>query len=141
MPLTQDNLFAPAIGAVIQLIAAFGILGEIQDSINSIWRIKAKPKRCILKLLINRLLSFFMLVSIGFILTVKLIVNALVNLLTTAIGNYFPGMTLYLLFAFDNLLTIVAITSLFTVIFKILPDAQIKWKYVMVGALVTAALL
>ncbi|HUM46431.1 MAG TPA: YihY/virulence factor BrkB family protein [Chitinophagales bacterium] len=138
--LTQDNLFATAIGAGLLLIAASGIFGEIQDSINSIWGIKAKPKRGIVKLLINRLLSFSMLVTIGFILTVTLMINALVNLLSTAIGSYFPGMTLYFLFAFDNLLTIVAITSLFAIIFKILPDAQIKWKFVMVGALVTAAL-
>lgn len=82
-----------------------------------------------------------MLVTIGFVLMVALIVNALVNLLSTAIGNYFPGATLYFLFVFDNLLTLAAITTLFAVIFKILPDAIIKWKYVMVGAIVTAALL
>lgn len=138
--LTQDNLFATAIGAVILLLAASGIFGEIQDSINRIWGIKAKPKRGLIRLLTKRLLSFSMLVTIGFVLMVALIVNALVNLLSTAIGNYFPGATLYFLFVFDNLLTLAAITTLFAVIFKILPDAIIKWKYVMVGAIVTAAL-
>ncbi|MEP7128116.1 MAG: YihY/virulence factor BrkB family protein [Chitinophagales bacterium] len=138
--LTHDTLFATAVGAALLLIAASGIFGEIQDSINSIWGIKAKPKRGLLKLLINRLLSFSMLVTIGFILTVTLMISALVNLLSTAIGNYFPGITLYFLFAFNNLLTMVAITALFTIIFKILPDAVIKWRYVIVGALVTTAL-
>ncbi|MGB3076564.1 MAG: YihY/virulence factor BrkB family protein [Chitinophagales bacterium] len=138
--LTQDTLFATAVGAALLLIAASGIFGEIQDSINSIWGIKAKPKRGLLKLLINRLLSFSMLVTIGFILTVTLMISALVNLLSTAIGNYFPGITLYFLFAFNNLLTMVAITALFTIIFKILPDAVIKWRFVIVGALVTTGL-
>lgn len=138
--LTQDTLFATAVGIGILLIGASGIFGEIQDSINSIWGIKAKPKRGWVKLLINRLLSFSMLITIGFILTVTLMISALMDFISTAIGNYFPGITVYFIFAFNNLTTLLAIASLFTVIFKVLPDAVIKWQYAIVGAVVTAAL-
>lgn len=122
------------------LLGATGIFGEVQDSINTIWGIKAKPKRGLIKLVLNRLLSFSMLISIGFVLSVALLINALIALLGQGLTRYFPELTVYFFLVFDNVLTFAAITTLFALIFKLLPDAKIDFKDVAVGAVATALL-
>lgn len=138
--LSHENFVATITGIVILFLSATAIFGEIQDSINSIWGIMAKPKRGWIKLLINRLLSFSMVISIGFMLLVSLVINALVAIIGRNIGRYFPELSIYVISLFNNLFTFAAIVFLFAIIFKVLPDARIKWKDVIVGAIVTALL-
>jgi membrane protein len=138
--LRHDNLLATIIGLVTLLLAATGMFGEIQDSINSIWGLKAKPEKGLIKLLLNRLLSFSMVLVLGFILVVSLILNALLEgffnrlekLLSTDMVNY--------LFIFDHGLMVVVIMLLFAGILKVLPDAKILWKDVLVGSFTTTVL-
>jgi membrane protein len=128
------------IGIIILVIGATGVFTEIQDSINIIWGVKAKPKRGWLKIIVNRIISFSMIISIGFVLLVSLVINAVMLILSHKLASYFPALTLYLLFIFNYLLTFVVITLLFAIIFKFLPDAKIRWKDVSVGAFATAIL-
>ena len=79
--LSDRNTFATTVSVVILLIGASGVFSEIQDSINQIWGIKAKPKRGLVKFLKNRLMSFSMIGSVGFLLLVGLIVNSLMDIL------------------------------------------------------------
>src|SRR6185436_20595433 len=76
------NSFGAIIGLVILFIGATGVFTEIQDSINYIWSVKAKPKRGWLKIIINRLLSFSLIASFGFLLLVSLIVSTVMDLLS-----------------------------------------------------------
>jgi membrane protein len=76
---TETGTIGTIIGAIILVIGATGIFTEIQDSINFIWSLRAKPKRGIIKLLINRLLSFSLIISLGFLLLVSLVVSALMD--------------------------------------------------------------
>jgi membrane protein len=138
--LSGNNFLTTVVGVITLLIGASGIFGEIQDSINIIWGFKSKPRRGLLTMLINRILSFSMVVTMGFLLTVSLILNALIAALSYSIGYYFPGVTVYFLFTFNNLLTFAVITALFAIIFKVLPDAAIRWKDVRMGAFLTAIL-
>ncbi len=132
--------WASVVGVISLLIAATGVFGEIQDSINQIWRLKAKPKKGWLKLLVNRVLSFSMLVSIGFILLVSLIVNSLLDFLGGQLSGFLPYQAVYAAYFINLLITFVAISLLFGVIFKVLPDARIKWRDITVGAVATAIL-
>lgn len=70
------------------LFGATGVFSEIQDSINVIWGLKAKPKKGFIKLVINRLISFSMIITIGFLLLVSLILNALIDLLMNVYNYY-----------------------------------------------------
>jgi membrane protein len=79
--ISRDISWASIIGICALIFAATGVFAEIQDSINFIWRLKAKPKKGWLKLIINRLLSFSMVVSLGFILLVSLVINSVMDLL------------------------------------------------------------
>ena len=137
---SQHTVAGAVIGFIVLLIGATGVFAEIQGSINYIWNIQAKPKKGWLKLLINRLLSFSLVVAISFVLMVSLLVNALLDLLSDNLKRYFAHITVYVLYMVNLVLLLVIITSLFTVIFKILPDARIRWKDAITGASFTAIL-
>jgi membrane protein len=131
---------ALAIGIITLLIGASSIFVEIQDSVNLIWRVKAKPKQGWLKLLKDRLLSSSLVVSLGFLLLVSLVVNGLVLALGDQISRFLPGLGEYVLSAINLLISTAVVAVLFGVIFKVLPDAKIAWKDVWYGAIFTAVL-
>lgn len=128
------------IGSIVLVIGATGVFTEIQGSINFIWSVKAKPKKGWLKYLINRLISFSLILGLGFLLLISLIVNTLLTLLSDRLIKYFPNYTVSLFQLINLAILLIVITGLFTVIFKILPDAIISWKDALIGSALTAAL-
>ena len=138
--IAKGNAFASGASIVALIIGATSVFGEIQDSINVIWGLKAKPKRGWFKIVINRLLSFSIIVSLSFILLVSLIVSTVLDVLVDRLINLFPGIAVYLTYSLSFLLTFLSITFLFGIIFKVLPDAKIKWHDVLTGAVTTALL-
>ena len=136
----KDFTWTSAIGIGALLFAATGVFAEIQDSINQIWRLKAKPKKGWLKLILNRLLSFSMVVSLGFILLVSLVFNSVLDLFGQQLLIYLPMTEVYVAYSINLLITFITISFLFGIIFKVLPDAKIKWRDVIVGAIATAFL-
>src|SRR5476651_2693641 len=131
---------AVVFGVIILFFGASGIFIEIQDSLNIIWRVKAKPKRGWLKLIQNRFLSFSLIVSLGFLLLVSLIVNLLMTALSNWIGHFLHAITSLLLKGINLGITFIIISVLFGIIFKVLPDVKIKWRDVRSGAIFTALL-
>ncbi|HVX28235.1 MAG TPA: YihY/virulence factor BrkB family protein [Parafilimonas sp.] len=138
--IAKGNAFASIASIIAVVIGATGIFGEIQDSINFIWGLKAKPKRGIFKILLNRLLSFSIIVSVSFILLVSLLVSTVLDILSNRLTQIFPHITVYLAYAGNLLLTFIVTTFLFGTIFKILPDAKIKWRDILTGAITTSLL-
>ena len=137
---SQNTSIGTIIGAVILFIGATGIFTEIQGSINFIWSVKAKPKKSWLKYLINRALSFALVLTLGFLLIVILIASTLLSVLSEKITRFFPNGTVYLFNVINIGLLLIVITGLFLVIFKVLPDAIISWRDALVGSLFTALL-
>jgi membrane protein len=128
-----------AITSVITLlIGATTVFAEIQDSINSIWGLKVKPKAGLWLLIKTRLLSFGVIGALGFLLLVSLSVTALIEGLGTKLKAYFPDVTVVLFYIINLAITFAVVTTLFGVIFKVLPDAKVKWKDVIAGAITTA---
>jgi membrane protein len=140
--LSTDGPLATIIGALVLVVGATTIFGEVQTSINSIWHLKAKPKkgRGLLKMILNRLLSFSMILSLGFILLVSLIINGAMDFLLDRLMEMYPVVTVVLGYILNLVLTFFITAFIFAAIFKMLPDARIKWKHVRVGAAVTAVL-
>ena len=128
------------LGVAILLVGATGVFTEMQDSINYIWSIKTKPKKSIVKFFFDRLISFSLIISFGFILMVSLAVHALVDILHDKLKSFFTEVTVIVFQGLNYLILFVVITTLFAVIFKILPDASIRWKDTFVGATFTAVL-
>ncbi|MES2559378.1 MAG: YihY/virulence factor BrkB family protein [Bacteroidota bacterium] len=134
----QGSGWAKGLGIVTLILTATGVFTEIQDSINTIWGLKAKPKKGFLKLVFNRLTSFSLLISVGFVLVVSLLINALISELTFRIQYYFPAIPVILFYILNQTIIFMVLTFLFASIFKVLPDAKIKWKEVLAGAIITA---
>jgi membrane protein len=137
---THATTLGATIGIIILIIAATGVFTEMQGSINFIWSVKAKPKKGWLKYLGNRLLSFSLVVGLGFVLLVSLIINALLTLLSDKLVKMFPHYTVYLLTILNTFIILAVITGLFAVIYKVLPDAVISWKDALIGSAFTALL-
>lgn len=139
--LSRGSYFATIVGIITLLIGATSVFSEIQDSINYIWKLKSKPKGTgILKLVLNRLLSFSIVVSLGFLLMVSLLINGAMDALLTRLTELFPQLTVIMVYIFNVILTFAITSLLFGLIFKVLPDARVQWKHVRAGAFTTAAL-
>jgi len=140
--LSQSSYFATIVGIITLIFGATSVFSEIQDSINYIWKLKTKPRKGMgfLKLLFNRLLSFSLVVTLGFLLLVSLLINGLMDMLITRLTSMFPELTVVMVYAVNVIITFGITALLFALIFKILPDARIKWRHVRAGAFTTAIL-
>lgn len=140
LALSGDSVVAIIIGVITLLIGATGIFIEIQDSINQIWKVKAVPKKGWLKLLKDRFLSLSMVGSLGFLLIVSLIINGMVSAVSTVLSNHLPENTLFLFDVVNLMITFLVLVFLFSIIYKVLPDAEIPWRGVRTGAIFTSLL-
>ncbi|HRO41509.1 MAG TPA: YihY/virulence factor BrkB family protein [Flavipsychrobacter sp.] len=131
---------AATIGIVTLLVGATTVFAEIQDSINTIWRIKPKPKKGWLKMLQNRFLSFSVIISLGFIMLVSLGLSSLIDGFFKSLQARFPDVGVVIFYIFNQVILFAVTTLIFGVVFKVLPDAKIKWKDVLAGSVVTAIL-
>jgi membrane protein len=137
---SQSGTTGAFIGIILLLIGATSVFSEIQDSINYIWSIRAKPKRGFVKLVLNRILSFSLVVGFGFIMMVSLAIHALVDLLYEHLTHFLSDNLLFFFVGINYCILFLVITLLFAIVFKVLPDATVRWKDAFVGAAFTAVL-
>jgi membrane protein len=133
------SMLATVIGVALALFGATGVFGQLQDALNTIWGVKAKPSRGIWGLLRTRFLSFAMVAGICFLLLVSLAIEALLKGFSHYVQSVLPGgimiaLTIYVVFDFA------VVVLLFAMIFKFLPDVEIQWRDVWIGAVMTAIL-
>src|SRR6266536_2311661 len=131
------STLATTIGIALALFGASGVFGQLQDALNTVWGVKAKPGLGIWGFLRTRFLSFAMVAGICFLLLVSLAIEALLKGFSHYIQTTIPGgltiaVSVYLIFDFA------VITTLFAMIFKFLPDVKTRWKDMWVGAIMTA---
>ncbi|HSI12251.1 MAG TPA: YihY/virulence factor BrkB family protein [Chthoniobacter sp.] len=134
-----SSVLAGIMGAVTLLLGASGVFGQLKDALNTVWGVKAKPGQGVAQYIRERLLSFGMVLVIGFLLLVSLTLTTALAGLTAYLGSAFPlskALTAILGFC----LSFGTITLLFAAVFKILPDAKVKWRDVWIGAAVTGLL-
>ncbi len=136
--LSDSNMFAAIFGGIMLLIGASGVFAEIQSSINFIWGLKAKPNKGLVMFIKNRLMSFSMIASVGFLLLVSLTVNTVMDVLNAQLVRYFPDLTLYVFYVLNIIILFASTTLLFSIIFKTLPDGTMSWKDTFIGAAFTS---
>ncbi len=130
---------ATIVGVVVLLIGATTVFAELQNSLDRIWRAPARNSSGIWNLVRARLLSFGMILAIGFMMIVSLIASAALAALASWYQPYF-GSYERVAAAFDTVLSFTFLTVSFALIYKIIPRVEIRWRDVWVGALVTAVL-
>jgi membrane protein len=142
-----QGTIAALLSLVISLIGASGVFAELQDSLNTIWEVRPKPNRGILGMIRDRFLSISMVFGIAFLLLVTMVVSSLITaasqwILANTLG--LSGSTNHLAaivtFIIDIIVSTAVVTVLFAAMFKVLPDATIRWSDVWLGAGVTSIL-
>ncbi len=127
------------IGFALALFGASGVFGQLQAALNTIWGVKAKPGRSIWRFVRSRFLSFALIAGIGFLLLVSLVIETGIKALSHYLQSVLPGALTVIIpvyLTFD----LVIVTAVFTMIFKILPNATTRWRDVWIGAVLTAIL-
>lgn len=137
---SHDSWISTAIGVVLLMVGATTVFGQLQGSLNDIWSVTAKPSKSgWLLMLIQRLVSFAMVLTIGFLLVSSLILStALTSIVKLASGVL--GESEWLVHAADLLVGLAVITVLFAMLFKVLPDVRLRWREVWMGAFLTSVL-
>jgi membrane protein len=132
---------ASALGIVFLIVGATGAFVQLQSSLNRTWKVKPDPRRGgVRNFLMKRVLSFGMILGIAFLLLVSLVISAALSALGGYMGRLLPGIGAGVLELFNNLVSFGVIAVLFAAMFKFLPDAEIDWRDVWVGAGVTTFL-
>jgi membrane protein len=136
----QSSGIMTVIGILTLLVGATGLFIQLQKSLNRMWDVKTNPDAGVGKMLIDRMLSLGVILSIGFLLMISLVVTAAVSALTGWLMTMIPDFLVYGFYILDFILSFATITLLFALIFKMLPDVKIEFRSVWVGAAVTAFL-
>jgi membrane protein len=138
-----QGIVATLLGIITLLFGALGVFNELHNALNTIWDIEEEESKGFLesikKVIFSRLLSFSMILGIGFLLLVSLVVSAGLSAAQETIGNAIPVSEI-LLQLVNLIISTGVITVLFALIYKFLPDAEIAWRDVWLGAFVTAVL-
>lgn len=136
----NKSLITTIIGIATLIFGATGVFYQLQLSLNDVWGIKQDPKAGFKKLLTDRAMGFAFVLVIGFLLLVSFLVSAGISVLSGYIQSIFPHFSVITAYIFNGILSIAIISALFALLFKYLPDAEIKWKTVRIGAIITACL-
>lgn len=137
---THGGFIPTIVGIVIMLIGATTVFMQLQAALNQIWHVEAAPDHsAILGFIRNRLLSLAVVISLGFFMLVSLVLSATISGLHGYLTTFFPGAAI-LVRVLNIVVTLVMITVVIALIFKFLPDVEIAWRDVWVGAVITSAL-
>lgn len=135
----QSRGTATIFGVVVSIFGATAVFVQLQDALNRIWGVQPSPDKFWWSLLMTRVVSFGVVLSIGFLLLVSLLISAAITTVSETLSLQLPGgSTLW--YYIDLFSSLLVITLLFTLLFRYLPDARIAWRDVWVGALITAVL-
>ncbi|MGO1520763.1 MAG: YihY/virulence factor BrkB family protein [Sphingobacterium sp.] len=128
------------VGAGTLMFTSTTIFVDIQNSINTIWKVKPKPKKGWLKIIINRLISFSMILGLVFLLMASLIISSVIGIMTDYFSQFIEGLNLRTIDWLNTSITYLIISALFGTIYAFLPDARVRFKDIMGGAFFTALL-
>jgi membrane protein len=135
----KTGMLSTIIGFVALLFGAGGVVGQLQTSLNRIWEVKPKPGQGIWGFLRQRFFSFAMVLAIGFLLLVSLVVTAVLSSFTGMLSSFLGDAT-FVAHAIDIVVSFGFVTLLFALIYKYVPDVEIQWRDVWVGAALTSIL-
>jgi len=135
----RAGILATTIGSVAFIVAATGAFLELQAALNTIWRVKSKPGAHLKAFAIDRLRSFGLVVAIGFLLMVSLAVTAALAAFSAWLSRHSSGVPL-VWSGVQVIVSLVGTTTLFALLYRVLPDVHLGWRDVATGAFVTAVL-
>jgi len=139
---TTHGIIATVAGLITLMFSASGVLIELRDALNTIWEVKtptASGFGMVTSFIKQRLFSFAIVLSIGFLLIVSLVISTWISALGTFSASFFPGEQA-ILHVVNSLISFIVISALFGAIYKIMPDVRIEWRDVVFGGAATSLL-
>lgn len=138
---SKDSVWAAIIGVLVLIFGATGVFVQLQATLNMIWEVKPSSKKSgILHTLRTRLFSFGLILAIAFLLLISLVVSTALAAFSDWLRADRSDALAFLMHAVDFVISLLVISTLFGLMFKFLPDAKIRWRDVIVGAIVTGLL-
>lgn len=135
----STGIISTIVGTVVLLLGASGVFGALQDGLDTIWEVQPKPGRGIAGLIKSRFLSLTMVFGVCFLLLISLAISAALSALGKYAGEALP-MPVFVLELLNFIVSLVIITLLFALMYKFIPDVEIRWNDVWIGAAITALL-
>ncbi len=136
----KASFFAAALSILTLIVGCTGVFAQLQSELNQIWEVRVEAEKKWLRVLRTRFFSFGLVIAIAFLMLVSLIITAGLSLLNGWIKEHLPDVMLYIFYLINFAVSFSVITVLFALMFKVLPDAQVRWRNVWIGAGVTAGL-
>ncbi|MDQ3392872.1 MAG: YihY/virulence factor BrkB family protein [Bacteroidota bacterium] len=136
----DNSVLATIIGIGTLLFGATAVFYQLQKSLNILWGVEVKEGQGIKKLLVDRATSLGVILVIGFLLLISLTLTTFLSALSEWITSVLPDFMIYFFFIINFIVSFGIVTVLFAMIYKILPDVEIGWKSVWIGATITALL-
>ncbi|WP_161531106.1 YihY/virulence factor BrkB family protein [Riemerella anatipestifer] len=136
----QDGIIMRIIGIATLIFGATTLFFQLQKSLNELWDVKAEPKRALLKFLTDRANSLGMILIIGFLMMITMVLSTLIGLANEFISQHLGLETYYIIQIINISVGFFIVVLLFALMFKVLPDVQLSWRSVWVGAFITAFL-
>jgi membrane protein len=137
---SKSTIWGSILGGIILLAGSTAVFVELQKSLNLIWQVEVVPQNGIFTILKARLFSFGLILAIAFLMMVSLLVSTGLSTMANWFKVYVDDSTIIIFNTLNFLFSFVVISMLFALMFKILPDAKIRWKHVWLGSLVTGIL-
>lgn len=139
---TIDNAgyIAKIIGIATLTFSATTVFVNIQLALNAVWGVRAKPQKGWLKLIMDRLFSFVLVIVLGVLLLASILIEAVLGNFRDLLVGFFSDYTVYLMVVASSITNIAIVSLVFALVFKLLPDAKVRWKDVWVGSIVTTIL-
>ncbi|AYO56954.1 ribonuclease BN [Chryseobacterium sp. 6424] len=136
----KENIFMKIVGIFSLVFGATTIFFQLQKSLNHLWDVEPAPRKALIKFLLDRANSLGMILVIGFLLMITMVLSSVISLFNNFIASQFGLETYYLMELVNFLIGFVIVSLVFAFMFKVLPDAEIAWKSVWAGAILTAIL-
>ncbi|MDR9456189.1 MAG: YihY/virulence factor BrkB family protein [Salegentibacter sp.] len=137
--LSGDSTWAIIFGIGLLLFGATGVFFQLKKAMNNIWNVAAK-KSNFMQLILDRVISFGMVLVIGLLLLVSMVISAMLAILSDHIDQFAPGITGFMVDVINFLISFLIVTTLFAAVFKLLPDIKIRWRITYLGAALTTIL-
>lgn len=137
---SDQSLLATIIGIGTLILGATGVFNALKNSLNRVWEIEPRPENNILFLIFNRVLSFSFALGLGFLFLVTLAVNAFISGFAERIAELLPGTNKIYLTLYTYIFSLAVTGIIFSLLFKFLPDAKVRWGHTVIGGLFTAFL-
>ena len=136
----SNSTMALIVGIATLVFGATGVFSQLQKSLNDAWEVELDPDAGIKQTVLSRVTALGIILALAFLLIVSLLLSSALAAINSWLEQQLPGIPTFLFFVVNNLVSIGVLTALFGLMFKVLPDAEVEWRSVTWGALLTAVL-